>query len=277
MFRRVLLSMIAFLIASPSSAAPAPGAAVQESAESLYRHAGLERQVPMLGALIEQQLRSEPPAGADAVLEPMVAAAHRAYGAARMKSEILADLRQRWNPALASEALKWLRSPTGRRVIQMEEAASKPEAQAALESFAATLATHPPEAQRVEAMRRLDRATRATDISLSIMTALARAIAHGAAATQPGPASPGEIDAAIDRQQAAMRKSVEGYNLVSFLHTYRDLTSDQLGEYLKFFDSPAGKWYSQTVGSAFERAMESASERFAAETVAILVPAPPAR
>lgn len=277
MFRRTLLSMIAFLIASPVSAAPTPGPAVQESAESLYRYAGLERQVPMLGAQIEQQLRSETPAGAAAMLEPMAAAAHRAFGAPRMKNEILADLRKSWNPALASEALKWLRSPTGRRVIQMEEVASKPEAQAALESFAATFATKPPDAQRVEAMRRLDRATRATDLSLSIMSTLARAIAHGAAATQPGPASPGEIDAAIDGQQAAMRKAIEGYTLVSFLHTYRDLPSDQLAEYLRFFDSPAGKWYSQTVGSAFARSMESASERFAAEIVAILPAAPPVR
>jgi hypothetical protein len=274
MIRRALLSLIVFSSAGLAGAAPVRELPIRESAETLYRYAGLERQVPELGAQIEQQLRSDSSAIPAAALERMSAAARRAFDGKRMKAEILADLRAAWNPTLANEALKWLRSPVGRQVIQMEERASTPEAQRALESFAASLATTPPDPKRLAGVRRLDQATRATDISVEILSTMARAIARSAVAAHPGPASPEAIDREIAAQHPAMREAVESYTLAAFLYTYRDLSPRDFAEYLAFFDSPGGKWYQQTVGAAFQRAVNEASERFAAELVTIMASEP---
>lgn len=270
MIRRALLSLLVFLSTGAAGAAPMPGGAQRESAETLYRYAGLERQIPMLGQQIEQQLRggsSEIPA---ALHGRMALAVRMAYAETRLKAEILADLRTSWNPTLAAEALTWLRSPTGRKVIQMEERASTPESQRAVESYAASLASTPPDSKRLAAMRRLDQATRATDISVAIMSTMARAIIRGAAAAQPGPASMGDFEREIAAQQPAMRRVAETYTLTAFLYTYQELSPQELAAYLAFFDSPGGKWYQQTVGSAFQGAVEKASQRFAAELVRIM-------
>ena len=270
MIRRALLSLIAFLGTGAAGAAPTPGMLVRESAETLYRYAGLERQIPLLGDQIAQQLQSESSAIQAALRERMAVAARQTFDAQRMKIEILADLRTKWDPTLAGEALKWLRSPVGRQVIQMEEAASTPESQRALESFAASFASTPPALKRVEGVRRLDQATRATEISVEILSTMARAIARGAAAAHPGPASPADVESAIAAQHPAMLRAAEIYTLTALLYTYRDLSPQHFAEYLAFFDSPAGRWYSQTVGDAYQRSMENASERFAAEVVGIM-------
>lgn len=271
MIRRVSLSLIVvFLSTGAAGAAPLRDLPIRESAETLYRYAGLERQIPQLAAQIEQQLRSESSAIPATLHGRMALAVRQAYGETRLKAEILADLRANWNPTLAAEALTWLRSPVGRQVIQMEERASTPEAERALEKFAVSLASTPPDPKRLAAVRRLDQATRTTDMSVEIMTTMARAIVRGAAAAQPGPASMGDFDREIAAQQPAMRKAAETYTLTAFLYTYRDLSPQELAEYLAFFDSPGGKWYQQTVGSAFQGAVEKASERFAAELVRIM-------
>lgn len=270
MIRRALLSLIVFSSAGLAGAAPVRELPIRESAESLYRHAGLERQVPQLGAQIEQQLRGTPSAIPAAALERMGMAIRQAFDEKRMKAEILADLRSEWDPTRAAEALKWLRSPVGREVTQMEERASTPEAQRALESFGASLAATPPDPKRLEGVRRLDQATRTTDLSVEIMSTMARTIARTAAAAHPGPASLEDVDRAIAAQYPAMREAAEVYTLIAFLYTYRDLSPGRFAEYLAFFDTPGGKWYQQTVGAAFQRAVNQASERFAAELVTII-------
>lgn len=274
MIRRALLSLIVLSSAGLAGAAPVRELPIRESAETLYRYAGLERQVPQLGAQIEQYLRSDPSAIPDATLERMGMAIRRAFDEKRMKAEILADLRAEWNPTLATEALKWLRSPVGREVTQLEERASTPEAQGAVEAFAASLASTPPDPKRLAGVRRLDEATRATDISVEIMSTMARTIARTAVASHPGPASLEDVDRELAAQRPALRKAAETYTLIGFLYTYRDLSPQQFAEYLAFFDTPGGKWYQQEVGAAYQRAVNAASERFAVELVTILASEP---
>ena len=270
MIRRALVTFLVFSIAGGAGAATLAGATSPESPESLYRYSGLERQIPLVGSQIAQQLHSESNGIPATIRLKMAAVARRTFDPQRMKAEILADLRAKWNPTLAGEALKWLRSPIGRRVIQMEEAASTPEAQRAQEAFAASFAATPPDPKRVEWARQLDQATRATEISLGIMSTMARAIVRGAAAAHPGPASLQDLESELDAQRPSMKRTAEAYSLIGILYAYRELSPEHFREYLAFFDSPAGQWYQQFVGAAYQRSMEKASEKFAAELVRIL-------
>ena len=196
-------------------------------------------------------------------------AVRQAYDAARLKAEILGELRTNWNATLAADALTWLRSPAGRKVIEMKSRL-RHRSQQRIEAYAVSFASTPPDPKRLAAMRQLDQATRATDISLAIMsTMVRRAIVRSAAAAHPGPASMGDFEQAIAAQEPAMRRAAETYTLTTFLYTYQELSPQELAAYLAFFDSPGGKWYQQTVGPAFQGAVEKASERFAADFVQI--------
>ena len=48
-------------------------------------------------------------------------------------------------------------------------------------------------------------------------------------------------------------------SIAMILHTYRDLSHEDLERYIAFMESPAGRWYNQTMMHAFLQTLASTS------------------
>lgn len=262
------------LLFCAGAAVAAPTRAMIESSRTLLRYSGLERQLGQLADGLEQQFQSQTQMGSSQVAAEvgaqMATAAREAFAAPVMRADALARLHGRWDPARAGEALAWLRSPVGREVIGREEMASKPEAYAALQAYAADLSRNPPDPKRLELVRKLDAAVGGTDQAASILEMMAVASARAVAVAKGGAGAEVGIERALAAQRPALRRTAQALTLTSYLYAYRDLSDAQLAEYLRFLASSGGRWYVQVVGDAFHVSMEAASKRFSTRLESLL-------
>jgi len=170
----------------------------------------------------------------------------------------------------------WFRSPLGRRVSELEIAASKPEAAPAAVAFAARLKTSPAAPARLELVQRLDWvtgvSTDTTDLAMVIARTGARAAATAAAADRRIRA--GLVERRVEEMRGQMAEMMTNMALVHMLYVYSPLTDAELKAYVDFLASPAGRVYNRISHVALLRAVGDAADRTATE---IMRAVPPAR
>jgi Domain of unknown function (DUF4124)/Uncharacterized protein conserved in bacteria (DUF2059) len=166
----------------------------------------------------------------------------------------------------------WFRSPLGRRVTELEIAASKPEAAPAAVAFAARLKTSPAAPARLELLQRLDwvtgLSTDTTDVVLVIFRSGARAAATAAAADRR------IRTGVVERRVEEMRGEMDMANmaLTHMLYVYSPLTDAELKAYVDFLASPAGRAYNRISHAALLRAVRDAADRTATEIMRAIPP-----
>jgi len=166
----------------------------------------------------------------------------------------------------------WFRSPLGRRVTELEIAASKPEAAPAAVAFAARLKTSPAAPARLELLQRLDwvtgLSTDTTDVVLVIFRSGARAAATAAAADRR------IRTGVVERRVEEMRGEMDMANmaLTHMLYVYSPLTDAELKAYVDFLASPAGRVYNRISHAALLRAVRDAADRTATEIMRAIPP-----
>jgi Domain of unknown function (DUF4124)/Uncharacterized protein conserved in bacteria (DUF2059) len=170
----------------------------------------------------------------------------------------------------------WFRSPLGRRVSELEIAASKPEAAApAIAAFAERLKTSPAAPARLELVQRLDwvtgTSTDTTDLALVIARTGARAFATAVAADRRIRA--GLVERRVEEMRAQMGTMMTNMALAHMLYVYNPLTDAELNAYVDFLASPAGRVYNRTSHVALLRAVRDAADRTATEIVRAVPPA----
>jgi hypothetical protein len=134
-------------------------------------------------------------------------------------------------------ALAWLRSPLGRRLLELEHAAMAPAAGDARARYVEALPGALPPPARLALMHRLDRALEISDSALELTEAIEEAVTRAT-----GPVSgrrPGRRDAAHRawRDERARLQAMAGT-----LFAYRTLPDGDLARYVAFAESPTGRW-----------------------------------
>jgi hypothetical protein len=178
----------------------------------------------------------------------------------RIKLELEHDL----EPGRLEQAFAWYDSELGKRIVGQELAAlvSTGGAQAL-----ADLERDRPSARRLDLIERLDAGGGASETTVDITVAIVRSLT---VAFQPGiPAVAGLTREQLDRQIARARnRTLEDMRrvcMVSMLLAYRGLSDDELGQYVRFVESEAGRWYMSAMNSALLAAVDAAADATAAE------------
>jgi len=166
--------------------------------------------------------------------------------------------------ARLEQALAWYDSPLGRRIMGQElaalVAAGGPDAIADLEK-------NRPSSRRLELIERLDTGGGASETTVDVTVAIVRSLT---VAFQPGlPAvaklSRGELDKQIAQARNRTLEDMRRLYRVSMLLAYRDLTDDELDQYVRFVESDSGQWYMNVMNSALLAAVGAAADATAAE------------
>jgi hypothetical protein len=266
--RRAKSVTVLFLAAlSPAwiaAAAPAPGVPKGQMDE-IFSLSGLEEQLELmgkgLGAALAPRLEGMPDPQRQALERALLAE----FSSETLQRGMEARLERIYDARLAEAVLAWLRSPIGRRITKLEISVAGPQADAELRAYVqrAMQGDDGASAPRLALMQALDAATGMTEFTLEVTMATALATASGINGTLPAAErrDADELSRAVQAQRETLRSQIEQMTRISMLFTYRELDDTEIGQYIAFARSEAGRWYQDAVKRALLDVLVDASER----------------
>jgi Domain of unknown function (DUF4124) len=255
---------------------PAPVAVPPATVDELLEASGLRVQLAGLTVRLAVELR--PPEGRVsshdlATIQRVVAttlAADRVYRLVRDEAARNAD-----TATLRAQAA-WLVTPLGRKVAALERRDAGVEADARIAAFTKSLAANPSSPRRRELIERLDWVSGASEVSLEIGAAVTGSVARAAAATAPPvlrtPAH--HVERHVTEARARAAESIRESTLAAMLYTYRDLSDDELAQYVTVESSDLGRGYNRLMRRALVRVLGRVLDEAA---VAMFKAVPPER
>ena len=249
-----------------------------ELIQSLYLKSGMDKQIKQLPLLIqaniEQALEKDDrinqlPRHTKSAISGSV---HEAFATERLKKIIIKEMKESMTVKDLNKILKWLDSPLGKKCTRLEEAASTPETLSEIQKFAAQLQQAPPAANRLDILRRLDAAVKATEtnveITMNAQLAVAFAVVKSLPREQQGPLE--DIAAQLEKNRPQIEAMMKSQTLLFALYTYQDLTNAELEKYIQFATSPAGNKYHVATISGFKKALLDGSLKWSESIANIL-------
>ena len=185
------------------------------------------------------------------------------YGAVR------AAFKANYDPSRMGFVIGQLRTPLFRKVAALEIAASEPGAKQDLERFAIGLQGDVPKPARVALVQRYEASMRSAELQIEMGVVAFRAVSRSLEPVLPSEKRPTarEMDSA-ERTLRAKQDSLVRDALVRWLYTFRSLTDEELGEYVAFAETDAGRWFVTTqrkgLLDAMRTAMDAAARQMAA-------------
>lgn len=175
-----------------------------------------------------------------------------------VRSELLARLDQHH----MTEVVGWLDSPLGRRVYTMEVAMTDVSVMNKMVKEVPALRQKYRGTEREKLFTRFDTATSATEASVETAISIQLALAGAMAASAPPGAAPTfeQLKAMIDGNRFMLRGLVGQQVYDGYLFTYRELSHEELLQYLAFISSESGQRFTQAMNEALREALRQPSE-----------------
>lgn len=228
---RPLLVLLMMLCVTPAWA---------DSHDQLYKVAGWpEQRAHFSDALKAAQQRyrnSLPPA----VYEALVTNSNQRFAAQAMDQR--AEKRLRDSLRDPAPALKFFQSPLGRKIVNAELTATRPDQ---LAKNAQGLPQIQADATRQLLIGHLAQALPAKQAGAEVSLAIAGVAADSLSQMIPGLLGGGQAQGLLDSQRERLQQQVESDLDNTLLFIYRDLSDAELEEFVEFAQSDAGKDYYQ--------------------------------
>lgn len=258
---------------------PAPKAAAQSDPaqardkliEDVLAASGLKQQLDQLPRNLAEGIRQSGKQGkkpASARVAAIEDALAQAYSAEEFHQQLSADLKKNFDQARLQALLKDFSSPAGKSMIELELAAHAPEDRA---KFAHSSAVKPPAAQRTELVKRIDAATRASDLAVDIAFVSMKAVAAGIAGDNARKST--AIDKTIDKQRAAATQKIRNATLLNLAFAFKDASDADLENYAALYETEHSKWLYDLVHASLLEQLKRASAG-AGENIAKLAAKP---
>jgi hypothetical protein len=151
------------------------------------------------------------------------------------------EVKKNFDEKRVKAAIEMMSTPLSKRMTEMEKAQPS---KADVEAFAA----QPPTAQRMDLIRKLDKASKSTELMSQLSIAAARAAASSAAANDPKKLA--RIDAEIETARGQMMETLRNNVLGGMALIYRKSSDADLTEYVKLQESDNARWLNSILSSA---------------------------
>ena len=249
--------------------APPTVVAHDPDATALITHvlqaSGLAQQLDQLaaqsGAQFDERVKSDErfaklsPAQREHIRQVMA----EAFQKGTLLQSMMSAFTERFDREKLQQVVEWLGSPLAKRMTALEEAHPDPEA---AREFMAALQQSPPPEGRLALVRRLDEAVGFTESALAM--ALGVMATAGQTLQASGRVSADEVQAEMAKVrqqfQAQYRDLIRANVLARLLFTYRAAPDDELEQYVAYWESPTGRWFSRLAIDALTRAETQAFE-----------------
>jgi hypothetical protein len=262
----------------PAAAKAAAAAAAADAAlardrliADLLAASGLDQQLSRLPqqliAGVRQSSRQQPKAS-PAVLAAIEKAVTESFTAQSFQDRMNADLRKNFDQKRMQALLADMSTPAAKRMIELEQAAP---AQEELTRFARSQAASKLSAERKELIRRIDAATRASELALEAAFASMKAVALGIVGGEAQKSA--AVDQVIEKQRAAATANIRNSTFANLAFTYRNASDADLEAQAKLYEGENSKWFSGIVYASLVEEARGAAAR-AGERIGALVSKP---
>jgi hypothetical protein len=234
-------------------------------AQRLVVRSGLAEQLNSVPKQLEMELKLARGTVPDDLLAALGEASGESFRPDALREDVVRTLAARMPAEEMKRALGWLEKPQGRRVTQAEEQASRTLSPETLQAYTGALKSAPLSNRRAKYIADLVAATKGVEHAANLMEGVALGIAVGMDRTQSAQNRQG-----LKALQARLRSSIPPEKLREelrgtvpqvYAYIYRGVSDADLGAYLAFNRSAAGKRYNDAVMAAFTEAMLRASLR----------------
>jgi hypothetical protein len=253
--------------AAPADAGPARDKLI----EDLLVASGLKQQLSQLPQKFMDGVRQsgkQHTKASPAVLKAIENAVTESFSAQRFHDRVSAGLKKNFDEKRAQALLKDFSTPAAKRMIELEQVSPSQEERA---QFARSAAATRPSPQRTSLVKRIDTATRASDLAIDVAFASMKGIALGTVGA--GAEKAAAVDKAIEKQRASATKDIRNATLLNLAFSYRNASDAELEEYAKFYETENSKWFSGIVYTSLLEEVQSASAQ-AGERISTLASKP---
>lgn len=144
-----------------------------------------------------------------------------------------------------AKTIRFLESNLGRLVVQQEMKAAEPDFEANMAAYAQSLAQTPPPAERVALVQGLSQALHVEESMTEMMRSVLFSVIDALEIHNPEAAKIARDE--LEQQWAMMAPMLAGqlanYATLSSYYTYKDLSDDELRQYIDFLSSDDGQIY----------------------------------
>jgi len=248
---------------SPAAEAASPGVQIEALLEVSGLDDSLDSMQGSIGLQAAAQLGSQGPPVTPQEAAELARVYAAAFDAERIRAHIRAALLEDFETTRTQQLIGWYLSPAGRKLRAAATELAGPEGPEKLGHWALGLKAAPPAPERWELVRRLDRATGATDQFTALVGTLSVAMARGLTAampsTQQAETSDADISEALGTVREQLRPLMQQQALLILLYSTRALSDAELLAYVEESESPASVWFNQASFRGLERGFAEAS------------------
>ncbi|MBE0625069.1 MAG: hypothetical protein IH606_09690 [Burkholderiales bacterium] len=231
--------------AKPKVKVSAPSPADVEKAharliEDVLAASGLKQQLDQLPQTMAASVR---PSGkpqkkaAPALNKAIEDALAEAFAAGEFHTKVSANLKKNYDQKRLQALLGDFSTPTAKRMIEMERASAAPEERA---RYARSAAATKPSPQRVELIKRIDAATRASDLAVEAASSSVNALASAMAGDDARRSA--AIDRRIEKQRSATAQKIRNATLLNLAFGYKDASDADLEKFAGIYETQNSKW-----------------------------------
>lgn len=189
------------------------------------------------------------------------------FSAADIERQIVENLEADLTEKQLEAVQSWYETPVAQKISAAETAAADPVNWRQIQDKAPALARKYKDTDRARMFERFDRASHATESTVDTTMAVQLGLASAMAALSSDSAYDEEMEQRIEGQRSKVRDVVEQQVYASYLHTYEQISDQEMELYLDFLESAAGSAFSKTVTHSIQQAVtdpiESMSEQMA--------------
>jgi hypothetical protein len=187
------------------------------------------------------------------------------FSAAALYARIRLEFAQNIESAKLGKALEWYGSPLGKRITGLELASLVPDG-GQIPDFE----NDRPSEQRLDLIRRLDAGGGASDTAVDVTMAIVRSLTRAFQPALPAVArlSRGQLEHELTQVRNLTLERIRRACLLNMLSAYRELTDQELEQYVRFVESEGGQWYMSVMNGTLLVAVEAAAEATATELAA---------
>jgi hypothetical protein len=251
--------------AAPADAGPARDKLIEDTLVA----SGLKRQLDQLPqqliAGVRQSSKQRGSPGLTKAIEDAVAASFTAQG---FQGRVSADLKKNFDEKRLQALLKDFSTPAAKRMIQLEQTEPSPEEFA---RYARSPAATRPAPQRASLVKRIDAASRASDLAVDVAFSSMKAVAMGVVGEGAGHAA--AVDKTIEKQRAAATQKIRDATLLNLAFGFRDASDAELEEYARIHEAENSKWFTDIAYASLLEEVKSASAQ-AGERIGALASKP---
>lgn len=212
-----------------------------------------------LDAMLDPERTSMPSEEFDAFAAVM----RHAFQPDAMRADGVAKLREMMQADTVRAVVAWLKEPLGQRLVAMESAAAEA-GEAAMQAYVQTL--NPADEavrERAAVIVQLHESLDSVERSIEMIAGMTEAMLVAVNEFVPDAERMTDEQRAqiVGAQEDQYRQSMPGYMVAHSFYTYREASIADLEAYVRFLNSPAGRWYARATVAASSASMQNVGKR----------------